>query len=67
MNRPESDAPADDNVARSRETGGKPDPDAADPSSTTGTTENETFVGRIAGQDDASADDESGAEARAQE
>lgn len=42
----EDDAPADTQMARSRATGGAPDPDAGDSNSTTGTTPNETFVGR---------------------
>lgn len=61
----ESDVPADEHVARSRDTGGVPDQDASDQASTTGTTPNEEFVGRVAGQD-ASFDEETGAEARAQ-
>ncbi|MFG2029984.1 hypothetical protein [Streptomyces sp. NPDC048825] len=36
---------------RSEDTGGKPDTEAADPHSTTGTTPNDVFVGRVAGDD----------------
>ncbi len=61
----ESDIPADEHVAGSRDTGGVPDEDAPDQASTTGTTLNEEFVGRVAGQD-ASFDEETGAEARAE-
>jgi hypothetical protein len=64
----ESDVAADHNVARSRDVGGdhpdrkdRPDPDGE---STTGTDENEKFVGRVAG-DDAGYAGETGAEARA--
>jgi hypothetical protein len=66
----ESDVPADRHLARSRETGGRePAPErrrAGDPDggSTTGTDENEEFVGRVAGQD-AGYTEETGAEARA--
>ena len=61
----ESDVPADEHVARSRATGGAPDEHAPDQGSTTGTTPNEEFVGRVAGQD-ASCEEETGAEARAE-
>lgn len=61
----ESDVPGDEHVARSRDTGGAPDEKAPDQASTTGTTPNEKFVGRVAGQD-ASFDEETGAEARAE-
>ena len=61
---------ADLKTARSRETGGDPDrrerevhPDAS--GSTTGTDENEEFVGRVAGLDETSVG-ETGAEARAE-
>lgn len=66
----DSDVAADPMTARARETGGDPDrqdrggrPDAAE--STTGTGENETFVGRVAGVDETDAG-ETGAEARSQ-
>ncbi len=61
----ESDLPADKHVASSRDTGGVPDEDAPDQASTTGTTLNEEFVGRVAGQD-AGFDEETGAETRAE-
>lgn len=61
----ESDVPVDEHVARSRDTGGAPDEDAPDQASTTGTTANEEFVGRVAGQD-TGFDEETGAEARAE-
>lgn len=61
----EPDVERDPNVARSRETGGRPgaDRDTGDAATTTGTGENEQFVGRVAGQDDGFAG-ETGAEAR---
>jgi hypothetical protein len=71
----EPDVAADPNVARSRETGGvdpgrkaRPADEHSDPDgpSTTGTDENETFVGRVSGQDAGYAG-ETGAEARAEE
>jgi hypothetical protein len=68
----EPDVEVDPHVARSREAGGV-DPDRkdrrrderadADAPSTTGTDENEQFVGRVAGQD-AGYTGETGAEAR---
>jgi hypothetical protein len=68
MKRPESDVPLDEGVANSRATGGD-DSKAADEQddahSTTGTSENEEFVGRVSGQDSFDAE-ESGAEARAE-
>jgi len=72
---PEPDVEADPNVARSREAGGvdpdrkaRPDDEraGADGAGTTGTDENEQFVGRVAGQDAGYAG-ETGAEARARE
>ncbi len=60
----EADTSADDNVAGSRATGGVSNPEAPDQASTTGTTPNEEFVGRIAGNDEGDVG-ESGAEARA--
>lgn len=65
----EPDVAADSHLARTRETGGvppdrkNPDPDGA---GTTGTDENEKFVGRVAGQD-AGYTGETGAEARSAE
>ncbi|MGW0330772.1 hypothetical protein ACWD0J_02650 [Streptomyces sp. NPDC003011] len=49
---------------RPQDAGGKPETDAADQHSTTGTTPNETFVGRVAGDDPGSL--ETGAEKRAE-
>ncbi|GAB2745532.1 hypothetical protein [Streptomyces bullii] len=49
---------------RSQETGGKPEDEAANHPSTTGTTPNETFVGRVAGDDPGYL--ETGAEKRAE-
>jgi hypothetical protein len=60
----ERDVEPDEAVAASRETGGVPDPDQPDQATTTGTTPNEEFVGRVAGQDVGYAG-ETGAEARA--
>lgn len=60
----EADVPADKATARTRATGGEPDPDAPDQGSTTGTTPSGTFVGR-AGGDDPGYSEETGAEARA--
>jgi hypothetical protein len=50
--------------AKWRESGGVPDPDASDQGSTTGTTPNGEFVGRVAGQDPGYSE-ETGAERRA--
>lgn len=47
----ERDAPADLGSARSRATGGVAGEDAPDTHSTTGTTPNDTFVGRAGGDD----------------
>lgn len=47
----EEDVRPDDAEALSRATGGVPDPDAPDQGSTTGTTPDGEYVGRIAGQD----------------
>ena len=60
----EDDAPADLGTSRRRDTGGAPDPEAQDRNSSTGTTPNETFVGRASG-DEAGDTGLSGAEARA--
>lgn len=62
--KPESDAPADPAVARSRETGGEHNPGYPDQHTTTGTTPSGSFVGRVTGED-AGAAEESGAERRA--
>ncbi len=62
---PEDDVADDETQARSRATGGAPDETAADSQGTTGTGENEEFVGRAAGQDDGY-EGETGAERRAE-
>ena len=62
--RPEADVQRDDKVVASRETGGVPDPSYPDQNSTTGTTPNETFVGRVSGADPGYSG-ETGAERRA--
>lgn len=62
----ESDVDDDDQVAGSRDTGGVPDPEAPDQGSTTGTTPDGEYVGRVAGQDVGYAG-ETGAERRAAE
>ncbi|PIM72679.1 hypothetical protein CTU88_11165 [Streptomyces sp. JV178] len=49
---------------RPEDTGGKPDTEAADRHSTTGTTPNDVFVGRVAGDDSGYL--ETGAERRAE-
>lgn len=59
----EPDVERDQNVARSRETGGRRPQGDDDEASTTGTTEDEEYVGRIAGDDPGYAG-ETGAEAR---
>jgi hypothetical protein len=61
----ESDIENDPRVAGARETGGGPSDGESDTHSSTGTSENETYVGRVAGQDTADAG-ETGAEARAE-
>ena len=60
----ETDAHRDDAQALTRATGGEPDPEAPDSNSTTGTTPNETYVGRDQGQD-VGYTGETGAERRA--
>ena len=66
MTRPgEDDVDRDDHEALSRATGGVPDPDEPDQHSTTGTTPNDTMVGRVSGQDVGYAG-ETGAEKRAE-
>jgi len=59
----EDDAPADLGTARTRATGGVPQPGAQNPDATTGTTPSGTFVGR-AGADETLDTGPSGAEAR---
>lgn len=63
--RTESDTQADPHRADSRATGGVPDDDKPDQASTTGTTPDAEYVGRIAGDDPGFAE-ESGAERRAE-
>lgn len=63
--KPESDAPGDSAVAGTRATGGDPDRSGTD-ASTTGPGENDTFVGRVSGQDEGYAG-ETGAERRSRE
>lgn len=62
----ESDVDADEARVDSRATGGVADPDKPDQGSTTGTTPDDEYVGRIAGQDAGYAE-ETGAERRAQD
>jgi hypothetical protein len=71
----EDDVSADTHLARTRETGGVDPADKGpsgrddvdrDGSTTTGTDENEEFVGRVAGQD-AGYSGETGAEARSEQ
>jgi hypothetical protein len=61
----ERDVPADAGVAGSRDTGGVENPVHPDQQSTTGTTPDESFVGRVAG-DDVGYAGETGAEARSE-
>ena len=56
----ETDVDRDGQQALSRATGGVPDPDAEDQGSTTGTTPNDEFVGRVAGQDVGYAEEQGG-------
>jgi hypothetical protein len=58
------DTQADPQRADSRDTGGVPDPEMPDQASTTGTTPDDEYVGRVAGQDVGYAG-ETGAERRA--
>lgn len=64
VKRPEADVQGDDKVAASRATGGVPEPSQPDQNSTTGTTPNDTFVGRVGGAD-IGYEGETGAERRA--
>ncbi len=64
VKRSEADVQRDDKVAASRATGGVPDPSHPDQHSTTGTTPNEKFVGRVSGADPGYSE-ETGAERRA--
>jgi hypothetical protein len=61
----EPEGTGDEATAGTRATGGVPDSGADDPNSTTGTTPNETFVGRASG-DEAGEAETSGAEKRAE-
>jgi hypothetical protein len=61
----ESDVEDDPHVAGARDTGGRPADGEWDNHSSTGTSETETYVGRVAGQDSGDAG-ETGAEARAE-
>jgi hypothetical protein len=61
----EADVDADEARVDSRDTGGVPEQNASDEGSTTGGTPDETYVGRVAGQD-SGYEEETGAEARAQ-
>jgi hypothetical protein len=60
----EADVDPDDERVDSRATGGVPDPDKPDQGSTTGTTPDDQYVGRVAGQD-VGYEEETGAERRA--
>jgi len=62
----ESDVEPDDARVNSRETGGVSDPAKPDQGSTTGTTPDGEYVGRVAGQDVGYAE-ETGAERRAED
>jgi hypothetical protein len=62
--RAESDVQADPKRADSRDTGGVPNESMPDQGSTTGTTPDGGFVGRVAG-DDTGYEEETGAERRA--
>ncbi|MGH3097054.1 MAG: hypothetical protein ACRDMV_13790 [Streptosporangiales bacterium] len=61
----EEDVAAPEHQARTRATGGADRPDAEDQNSTTGTPANDTFVGRVSGEDVGYAG-QTGAEAREQ-
>jgi hypothetical protein len=61
----EPDVDPDDARVDSRDTGGVPDPSKPDQGSTTGTTPDDEYVGRVAGQDTGYAG-ETGAERRAE-
>ena len=62
----ERDVEPDEGVARTRETGGEPDPEKPDQHTTTGTTPTDEFVGRVAG-DNVGYAEETGAERRAED
>jgi hypothetical protein len=61
----EPDVEPDPAQANARQTGGRSDPDASGSDSTTGTSEDDNFVGRVAGEDAIDAAS-TGAGARAQ-
>lgn len=61
----EADVAQDPQTAGNRETGGVPNRAAPDQATTTGTTPNEEFVGRVGGEDVGYAE-ETGAERRAE-
>lgn len=61
----EPDVEGDEARVDSRDTGGVPDPDASDEGSTTGSTPDDEYVGRVAGQD-SGYEEETGAERRAE-
>jgi len=63
-NQAEADVDPDHARVDSRETGGVPEPDASDEGGTTSGTPDDTYVGRVAGQD-TGYEEETGAEARA--
>ena len=63
--KPEPDVDPDDERVDSRNTGGVPDSSKPDQGSTTGTTPDDEYVGRVAGQDVGYAE-ETGAERRAE-
>jgi hypothetical protein len=63
--KPEADVEDDPARADARDTGGVPDPAKPDQGSTTGTTPDDEYVGRVAG-DDPGYTEETGAERRAE-
>ena len=63
----EQDVDPDGAEALSRQQGGVPQDGPDDRNSTTGTTPNDEFVGRVSGDDGGGYEDLTGAEARAQE
>jgi hypothetical protein len=63
--RAEPDVQGDDERVDARDTGGVPDASKPDQGSTTGTTPDDEYVGRVAGQDVGYAE-ETGAERRAE-
>jgi hypothetical protein len=61
----EADVDPDDSQALSRDEGGVAQAEPPDQNSTTGTTPNDEFVGRVSGDDGGGYEGETGAEARA--